>query len=131
MTVLEAIACVVAVAWATASVAALPTQWRGENTFLVPETPTWWLWGGWAWRGWIRSTPTIVVGFAVAVVCMPLMLLFPTRSTGQIVAVAVGLGGFAFAFVIAASVTLLGRPRFLIPPHLRGSGAGADRVNTR
>jgi hypothetical protein len=131
MTVLEWIFFAVAIPFAGLSVAALPTHWRGENTFFETETPAWWLWGDWFWRGLIRSAPTIVVGFALAIFALPVALLLPMRSTAQYVAVAVSLGGLGLAFVIAAFMTLFGRPRFLIPRHLRGGQGRQGGVTAR
>ena len=93
--------------------------WRGEHTFFEEKTRLWWFWGDWSWQGLIRAAPTIVVGFAVACFCLPFMMAFPAQSTGQIVAVAIGLGGFGLAWMLAASIAVFGRPRTLIPPHRR------------
>jgi hypothetical protein len=120
MSVYEVVGCVAALGLAIPGVLSIPAHWRAEHTFWQEETPIWWVWGDWSWRGWIRAGPTMVAGAALLSVCLPFMMAFPPRSTGQAVAAGIGLGGLGVALLLSATITLFARPRALIPPHLRG-----------
>ena len=94
----------------------------------MTEMPGWWLWGRWTWRGWIRAAPSLAVAFMVMWICLPFLLLLPTRSTGQIIALALGVGCLALAMFLWLTLLVLGRRRFVIPPHLRGGDTSRESV---
>jgi len=101
-------------------VRAAPRLWDGRAGAAEDEPPP----GGWplgaaSWRGGMRAT-------LVTLPCSALLILFgwafnrtSPDSTAYDVLGTLGAASVLLLIGLTASITLVNRPRFLVPPHLR------------
>ena len=100
----------------------MPRLWRHETTFY-DRVPAWWSWGAGGWVAWVRSLPAGAAG-AYAAILLGLYLffvspIFKLSRQADLVVIWVLLPVVCILFLIFGSIFFFGRPKFLIPPHLR------------
>jgi MFS family permease len=97
-------------------VRAAPMLWTGRfRDARLDPPPTYWPWGGMLWRAWVRAWFIAGVGSGSLVLLLPAIVLDSVPDWY----VYVSLAAFVLAAIVAMSVVLFNRPRFVIPPHLR------------
>jgi hypothetical protein len=90
--------------------------WKHDITGL-DRPRRWWVFGGEAWRAFVRITPIAVVGGWLLVAAGVLML---TTPAGQRTPLAPPLAAaLLLLFVLLATIWFWNQPKFLVPPHLR------------
>jgi len=98
--------------------------WRDEATAgrIFKTMRSWWLWGDALLRGWVRALVAGLVGGWLLVVSMALAALLATdtiESSGGFAVLALLVAGLFLSFAVVASIILVNRPRFAVPPHAR------------
>jgi len=110
--------------------------WREEAVAgrIFKTMRSWWFWGDALLRGWIRALPAGLAGGWLLAASMTLAALLATESvprTGFLVLALMVIGIFV-CLAVVASIMLVNRPPFAVPPHLRGQeGALAEWRSTR
>jgi hypothetical protein len=107
--------------------AVVPRAWRGElPAFRRLEAPSFWPFPDALWRGFIRVAPVNAVGFGLLFILLagevllaePGLLstaLVGSRAARMLVAIAI----FLIVIPLDIAIVFLGRPRRLVPPHVR------------
>ena len=112
---------------AAAGTAGVRSLWT-HSTSLWDEPFEWWPWGEALWRGWVRSMPSALVATWSGVLALSAGLIAVAvrgdearaKSLEPIaVASLIFFAIFIVSLLAAASAVLLGRPKALIPPHMR------------
>lgn len=107
----------------------VPKLWRHETKIWDGRAPSWWLWGEALFRGWVRSlVVATAAGTALVILSAVVLAVDPDydapsdarESQAEIVAGAVAVGVWVLLTLTMFSVILFNRPKFLVPPHLRG-----------
>lgn len=106
----------------------LPSLWRGESAERIERhLRPGWPWGSSALKGWIRSLPAAVLAgwslFLLALIGVAASNGFlsegsPLRLLGYLALPAIGLTIFGFLHML--TIILFNRPKYLVPPSLRG-----------
>lgn len=111
----------------------LPSAWSGRNPWIHQrKAPRWWRWGEPLWRGRRRSIVLLIISADTFVAAIVVGALTPEHSSVSWICPALFLIFLLTIFVLTPTVILLARPRFLIPPPLRGeSGAISDWLVAR
>jgi len=111
---------------ATVALCFIPRFWSGE--LRAPDDPfAGWLFGVAWWRGMRRAALcTVLAGELLGVAAV--LLAFSAQS-GAARDAGAAVGGVAFVLIgVVFSIGLFNRPRFLVPPYLRGErGARSPR----
>ena len=111
--------------------------WRDQATAgrIFKTMRSWWLWGDALLRGWVRALAAGLVGGWLLVVSMGLAALLATdtiESSGGFALLALLVGGLFLSLAVVASIILVNRPRFAVPPHARDEpGALAEWRSSR
>jgi hypothetical protein len=104
--------------------ARISSLWREEAVAgrIFKTMRAWWFWGDALLRGWIRALPAGLAGGWLLAASMALAALLATESvprSGFLVLALMVLGIFV-CLAVVASIMLVNRPPFAVPPHLRG-----------
>ncbi len=110
--------------------------WRDEAVAkrIFKSMRSWWLWGDALLRGWVRALPAGVVGGWLLAASMTLAALLATETVPRagFLVLAVLVVGIFISMAVVASIMLVNRPPFAVPPHLRGQqGALAEWRSAR
>lgn len=108
-----------------------PRYWRAEPSTLDSSPPLWWFLSEDAWRGFLRSSSATVPLIVLVLLFGSLVMVFGEKSTAAAI---FGLAGAVLLIVIyllAVSITLWNRPRFVVPPALRSHPGSRAQRRTR
>jgi hypothetical protein len=111
----------------------LPKLWRHETDFWDGKAPGWWVWGETLFRGWVRSlialtlTGTLLLGVFVLGVIADIGEESQTSSDAVQLAFAVSFVLLVLLFIAGITVSLFNRPKFIVPPHLRGERGAIEQ----
>jgi hypothetical protein len=103
----------------------LPRYWRGEIS-VIPSMSRWWPFGGPLLRAWERSMPAaFAAGWSLIVAFLTGWLAAvgkrtdsqPLRDLAYVGIAAIAV--FFLSLFVVATVVLINRPKFIVPPHLR------------
>jgi hypothetical protein len=98
--------------------------WREEAVAqrIFKTMRSWWFWGDALLRGWIRALPAGVAGGWLLAASMTLAALLATETVPRagFLVLAVLVAGIFVCLAVVASIMLVNRPPFAVPPHLRG-----------
>ena len=99
----------------------LPEYWRAPQS--AAQIPTWWVWRGRSYLGFLQARPvSIAFGWVVVVLVATGSNLSKEGTTTITIVAAVSAALFVALGLCVVSVGLSGHPRFLIPPWLRNAG---------
>lgn len=132
MDLLEWIAFVVLAALLALAVPAAGGHWTGEEPLWEGgDAPPTWIWGDALWRGWSRSCLAFFAGLALCVVGTPLFFVLDAGRPRTVVGF-VAVGGLVGGMLLVATISLLNRPKTLVPRRLRGEpGALVELLRRR
>ena len=110
--------------------------WREEAVAkrIFKTMKSWWFWGDALLRGWIRALPAGLAGGWLLAGSMALAGLLATETVPRagFLLLAVLVFGIFVCLAVVASVMLVNRPPFAVPPHLRAQqGAVAEWRSAR
>ena len=110
--------------------------WREESVAerIFKTMRSWWFWGDALLRGWIRALPAGLAGGWLLAGSMALAGLLVTESVPRTGFLVLGnmVAGIFVCLAVVASIMLVNRPPFAVPPHLRGQeGALAEWRSAR
>ena len=113
-------------------IAVIGKVWRGTSGLAPGSVPMWWPFGPASWRGLARAYPALGAALILMFASGVAAELATPESAAFDAAMGVGLVALLGATLLYGLITLLNRPRFLVPPPLRSEpGWLAERKGSR
>jgi len=134
--IMQVVALILFVALMIGASARISKLWREEAVAkrIFKTMRSWWLWGDALLRGWIRALPAGLAGGWLMAAAAILAALLATESVPRagFLVLALMIVGIFVSLAVVASIMLVNRPPFAVPPHLRGQeGALAEWQSAR
>jgi hypothetical protein len=84
------------------------------------EPLAWWVWGAPLWRGYVRGMAAVGATFVVDLLLILLVIWGPGGDAVLLAIAAALVLSLTAGLVLAVTIALFNRPRWAVPPHLRG-----------
>lgn len=90
-----------------------------DSKWLPVKPPEWWPYSKKGWLKWARAMPTFI-SYTFPGAVGAILVEYGDPSNSMITAVIFSFGFLMFSgFILGLIVAFIGRPKLLIPPHLR------------